>query len=99
MYRSVNLRLCESSQQTVEINIAEQPLSQAITQLATQMGILIGVDARLVADKQASAINGRYTPEQAITKLLTGSGLVAVENAPGQYTLEFSHVNPQIQVF
>ena len=85
----------QSSQQTVEINIAAQPLSQAITQLATQMGILIGVDARLVADKQASAINGRYTPEQAITKLLTGSGLVAVENAPGQYTLEFSHVNPQ----
>ncbi len=54
----------QSSQQTVEINIAEQPLSQAITQLATQMGILIGVDARLVADKQASAINGRYTPER-----------------------------------
>lgn len=77
----------ESQQHTIEINIAAQSLDQAITQLATQTGILIGADANLIANKQVQALNGRYTPEQAIMYLLKGSGLAAVENAPGRYTL------------
>lgn len=48
------------SEQAIEINIAPQPLGQAITQLATQTGLLIGVDASLIADKQADALKGRY---------------------------------------
>lgn len=66
---------------------AAQPLGQAITQLATQNGILIGVAASLVAGKQAPELNDRYTPEQALVHLLTGSGLVAVETAPGRYSV------------
>ncbi|MCW5619306.1 MAG: TonB-dependent receptor, partial [Nitrosomonas sp.] len=77
----------ESQQHTIEINIAAQPLDQAITQLATQTGILIGADASLIANKQVQALNGRYTPEQAIMQLLKGSELAAVESAPGRYTL------------
>lgn len=77
----------ESQQHAIEINIAAQPLDQAITQLATQTGILIGADANLIANKQVQALNGRYTPEQAIMYLLKGNGLAAVENAPGRYTL------------
>ncbi|GJL76486.1 MAG: ferrichrome-iron receptor [Nitrosomonas sp.] len=75
-------------QQHVDIDIAAQPLGQSITKLATQTNVLIGVDASLVAGKQSSALSGRYTPAQAILQLLNGSGLRAVETAPGQYTVE-----------
>ncbi|TXI30422.1 MAG: TonB-dependent receptor [Nitrosomonas oligotropha] len=83
----------QSAQQPVEIHIAAQPLGRAITQLAAQTGILIGVDASLITDKQAPAINGRYTIEQAIKELLAGSGLVAVNNAPGRYAIEAAPAN------
>ncbi len=72
------------TQQTIAIDLAAQPLEQAITQLATQAGLLIGVDASLVAGKQAPALNGRFTPLQAIGQLLKGSGLIVIENAPGR---------------
>lgn len=83
----------QSAQQAVAINITAKPLGQAITQLAAQTGVLIGVDASLVEGKQAPAISGHYTPEQAITQLLKDSGLIAVENAPGRYTLEPAPAN------
>ncbi|MCC8996221.1 MAG: TonB-dependent receptor [Nitrosomonas sp.] len=74
-------------QQTIHVNIKSQPLDRAITQLANQTGVLIGADANLVADKQAQALNGNYTPEQALMLLLRNSGLTAVQRSPGQYTL------------
>ncbi|MCB1950121.1 MAG: TonB-dependent receptor plug domain-containing protein, partial [Nitrosomonas sp.] len=77
----------QATQQGVDIYIDAQPLGQAITQLAEQTGILIGTDASLVANKQSPLISGRYTAEQAIMQLLKGSGLSAIESAPGQYTL------------
>ncbi|MBX3629714.1 MAG: STN domain-containing protein [Nitrosomonas sp.] len=40
-------------------------------------------------------MNGRYTPEQAIMYLLKGSGLTAVESAPGRYTLVAASEYPQ----
>ncbi|MCG7756074.1 MAG: TonB-dependent receptor [Nitrosomonas sp.] len=78
----------EPAQQPAEISIPAQPLGEAITQLALQAGVWIGVDANLVAGKQAPAIQGRYTPDQAIMQLLAGSGLVALENSPGRFTVE-----------
>ncbi|WP_090696788.1 STN domain-containing protein [Nitrosomonas aestuarii] len=76
------------SPQHVDIDIEAQPLGQAITKLATQTDVLIGVDASLIADKQSPALSGRYTPAQAILQLLNGSGLMAVETTPGRYTVK-----------
>ncbi|WP_347888098.1 TonB-dependent receptor [Nitrosomonas europaea] len=86
-----------AAQQTIAIDLAAQPLEQAITQLATQAGLLIGVDASLVAGKQAPALNGRFTPLQAIGQLLKGSGLIVIENAPGRYTLEAASANGHME--
>ncbi|HRB21803.1 MAG TPA: TonB-dependent receptor, partial [Nitrosomonas sp.] len=74
-------------QQKIHVNIESQPLDRAITQLANQTGILIGADVNLVTDKQAQALSGNYTPEQALVLLLRNSGLTAVQRSPGQYTL------------
>lgn len=77
-----------TEQNAIEINLPAQSLGQSITQLATQTGVLIGVDASLVANKQAPKLNGRYTPAEALKNILSGSGLVAVESGPNNYTLE-----------
>lgn len=89
--------LAQSAQtQNIQINLPAQPLSSALTQLATQTGVLVGVDASLIAGKQAPPVNGRYTPQQTIIQLLAGSGLVAMETAPGRYVLEPAPAQLQI---
>lgn len=54
-----------------------QPLGTALTQLATRANLVIGVDAALVQGKQAPALQGTYTPADALRRLLAGSGLEA----------------------
>ncbi|WP_041361957.1 TonB-dependent receptor [Methylovorus sp. MP688] len=75
------------------LQIAAQPLGQALTELAAKTGMLIGVDADLVRNKQAKPINGQYQPEDALTALLAGSGLQAVKGSNGSYTLKPNPAN------
>lgn len=71
----------------VEWSQASQPLGSALTALALRTGLAIGVDTQVVRGKQAPALQGRYTPEQALGLLIGGSGLEAVRNASGGYAL------------
>lgn len=64
-----------------------QPLGQALSQLAAKTGLLLGVDASLVAGKTAPALDGWFAPDAALVKLLAGSGLEAVPGNDGTYTL------------
>ena len=64
-----------------------QPLGQALSQLAAKTGLLLGVDASLVAGKTAPALDGWFAPDAALVKLLAGSGLEAVPGSDGTYTL------------
>jgi iron complex outermembrane receptor protein len=64
-----------ASPKTIQFNIPAQSLSSALTRFSaeTRLQVLYEGD---VADKlQAPALNGAYTPEQALEKLLRGSGL------------------------
>ncbi|MDZ7751321.1 MAG: TonB-dependent receptor [Gammaproteobacteria bacterium] len=58
-------------------NLRAQPLDQAVTELARQAGLTIGGDAALLRSRQAPALQGRYTPHEALRILLTGSGVAA----------------------
>lgn len=83
----------------VTINMPAQDLDQAVLDLAEQTGLIIGGDAALLRGKQAPAISGQLTPEQALRQLLQGSGvdfqftgkaqvkLVAVPDSAGPTTL------------
>lgn len=75
------------AEQAIEIQQAAQPLDRALVQLAARTGLLIGVDAALVRERQAPALNGRYTPQAALRALLEGSGLEAVQAADGSWSL------------
>lgn len=59
------------------VNISAQPLAQALNELARQSGFQLLVQRELVEDRLAPAIEGRLTVQQALTRLLAGSGLEA----------------------
>lgn len=62
-------------EEAVRLDIPAQPLAAAVTELASQTGLIIGGNAELLRGKQAPALEGRYTPEQALRRLLSGTGL------------------------
>ncbi len=59
----------------VHIDIAAQPLAGALAKFAEQSGIKAVYPAALLAGKTAPRIEGKLTPQQALDKLLSGSGL------------------------
>ncbi|MET4575496.1 TonB-dependent siderophore receptor [Ottowia thiooxydans] len=58
-------------------NISAQPLSQALNDWALQTGAQLIVQPALVSGKRAPAVSGSLTPNQALDRLLSGSGLMA----------------------
>ncbi|MDQ7957742.1 MAG: TonB-dependent siderophore receptor [Pseudomonadota bacterium] len=71
----------------VALSQPAQPLGAALNALAARTGLLVGVDAELVRGRQAPALEGSFTPVEALRRLLAGSGLEAVPGAGGSYTL------------
>ncbi|MEP6721211.1 MAG: TonB-dependent siderophore receptor [Variovorax sp.] len=61
----------------MQIGIAAQPLAQALNDLARQTRLELMVQPALVAGKAAPAVSGQLTPQQALSRLLAGSGLAA----------------------
>jgi iron complex outermembrane recepter protein len=58
-------------------NIPAQPLGQALNDLAQQAKLLLTYSEALGAKKKAPAVSGQFTAQQALDRLLRGSGLVA----------------------
>ena len=61
--------------QAAAIHIQAQPLGQALSQLGLQTSLQVFFSPELVAGKQAPAVDGNLSPEQALGQLLQGSGL------------------------
>lgn len=57
------------------IHIQAQPLGEALSQLGQQTSLQVFFSPALVAGKQAPAVDGNLSPEQALRQLLQGSGL------------------------
>ncbi|NPD16359.1 TonB-dependent siderophore receptor [Xinfangfangia sp. D13-10-4-6] len=60
---------------THQLNIPAQSLSRALRDLAQQSGIQIAYRTSIAAGAQAPAVQGALTAEQALARLLAGSGL------------------------
>jgi iron complex outermembrane recepter protein len=63
------------------------PLADSLRALSTQTGVRINADPRLMANRQAPAVAGRYTAVEALALLLKASDLQATEQAAGTFTL------------
>ncbi|MFP9468917.1 secretin and TonB N-terminal domain-containing protein [Pectobacterium brasiliense] len=66
------------------IHLPAQSLEKSLTQLARQTGVNFGVDSQLVAGKQAPALEGNYTVEQALDRLLNSNNLYAEPTEAGK---------------
>ncbi|MCY1276099.1 TonB-dependent Receptor Plug Domain protein [compost metagenome] len=56
-------------------DIPGQPLSSALLAFGKQSGLQVSVDSQLLGDRQAPAVRGEMSSEQALGRLLDGSGL------------------------
>ncbi|AJO79600.1 TonB-dependent receptor [Pseudomonas sp. MRSN 12121] len=65
----------QAEQAPSAIHIQAQPLGQALSQLGLQTPLQVFFSPELVAGKQAPAVDGNLSPEQALRQLLQGSGL------------------------
>lgn len=54
-----------------------QPVDEAIYRLGVVTGVQIFADGRAVAGRKSKAVAGDYTAEEALRRLLAGTGLVA----------------------
>ena len=79
--------------QQAEINIAAQPLDQALNQLSQQTGTVIIAPSRLVSNKSATAATGELAVIEAVRQLLVGSGLVAHEEPSGAIVIKKANTN------
>jgi len=59
----------------IELDLPAQPLANALKQLAQAAGLTLAVDSQLLAGRQAPAVQGRLDGEEALRRLLAGSGL------------------------
>jgi len=58
-----------------DFDIAPQPLASALNAFSTVTGWEVGYATAIAPDTQASAVSGSYTAEQALRRLLAGTGL------------------------
>ncbi len=75
-------------QQTRTFDIAAQPLAAGLIAFGQQAGVQVSVSGQLLRDKQAGAVQGDLTLEQALQRLLAGTGLTWHRQRGGTLTLE-----------
>lgn len=70
------------------IDIRAQSLAQALMQLARQANVNIVAPSELTRGRRAPAVRGTMSVDQALTRLLAGSGLVHRLNSGGSIIIE-----------
>lgn len=73
--------------QTRDIKILSQPASRSIPELARQAGIQVLVSERAVRGKTTPSVRGRMTPEDALRRLIEGTGLKLKQYGDRTYIL------------
>lgn len=69
------------------ITIEAQPLDLALVEVGRRYGVSITAPSSLTRDKRAPSLDGNLTAEQAIRRLLSGSGLTYQRNADGSFII------------
>lgn len=70
-----------------QYNVRGGPLSGALNELADQADVLISVPAELTAGKTGNGVVGAYSVDAAFRRLLAGTGLEAVRQPDGSFSL------------
>ncbi|MFT4100364.1 MAG: TonB-dependent siderophore receptor [Burkholderiaceae bacterium] len=70
--------------------ISAGPLEEVLTRFTATAGIALSFDPALVAGLRSVGLNGSYTDEQGLQRILQGSGLEMVAQPAGGYSLRKS---------
>jgi iron complex outermembrane receptor protein len=70
-----------------DFDIAAQPLANAIALFGQQSGLQVSVDAALIRGAHSGGVKGRMTSEEALQRLLGGSGFTYLMEADHTVTL------------
>lgn len=68
--------------ETRAFNIPAQPLAGALNAFGRQAGLQVTVDGAVVAGAQGQAVSGRFTPDEALARLLAGTGMTWRKSDP-----------------
>ena len=82
------LALSTAQSQTFNYDMPAGPLGRNLAIIATRSGVSLSFEPSLAEGLQSPALNGEYTPQQALKALLEGSGLVLVKRENGSYTVQ-----------
>ena len=73
--------------EVVELDIDAPSLGDALRQLGAQASLSLLYSDALVAGRPATPLHGSYRPDDALTKLLQGTGLEAVSGKGNAYVI------------
>jgi hypothetical protein len=79
----------------LRIDTTGQSLATALTDIARRSGRELLLAAPMVGGRPAPSLRGQYTIDQALTLLLTGSGLTYRRTADGTYIIHAAPVAPR----
>jgi len=84
-----------TSQQT-DYQIGSQTLDKALISFSLKSGLQVVADGKLTAGVKSPGVSGRFLPEQALQKLLAGTGVAVQTSRNGTVTLgKGAAVEPQ----
>ena len=78
----------EAAEAAIDFDVRPGTLDQVLAHFGRQAGMQLVVDARLTAGLGSQGVRGRYPGAQALERLLEGTGLRAVSDGVGGYSLE-----------
>lgn len=88
-----------AAEQNIAFDIPPQALGSALNAFADTAGVQLSYPAGLTNGINSPGVSGRYTPQQALQKLLSGTGITSRITANGTVTLERATVvEPQSNV-
>jgi outer membrane receptor for ferric coprogen and ferric-rhodotorulic acid len=79
--------------QTLPFNLPAGPLASTLNAIASQSGQIVSLESSLVQGKQAPAVIGQMSPEQAMRTALSGSGLQLRVTEQGNFSVEPAATN------
>jgi hypothetical protein len=68
---------------TMHFDIKAQPLSEALMAFGVQTGAIVMASSELTTGKISKPVNGQLTRQEALTRMLKGTGLKFDTNANG----------------
>jgi len=76
-----------AQQQALAFNLPAGPLAATLNAIASQSGQIISLDPALVQGRQAPAVRGQMSAEQALQAALAGSGLQLLVTGSGHFSV------------